>query len=286
MKITNKANLPDPIYRAICNDQYTGGHAYASVTGLLKPTRMFWLQKRHYNEIEQDAADMIFMLMGSAMHSVLERGEGASSLIEQRFELPIGHKVVSGAVDCYENGIIQDYKFTSIWSWTYRSDKPEWEQQLNMYAYLCRHAGLPVKALQIICIFKDWSATKQKHDSGYPNQVEVIDIPLWDESRQFGFIEAKMNELAKYEDVDDADLPECPQSDRWQDPIKYAVKKKGNKKAKRLFDTLADAEDYLSVQKDDCLIETRESIPKRCVGYCSASGFCSWYQTYKQQEEE
>jgi hypothetical protein len=95
-----------------------------------------------------------------------------------------------------------------------------------------------------------------------------------------------MNELAKYEDVDDADLPECPQSDRWQDPIKYAVKKKGNKKAKRLFDTLADAEDYLSVQKDDCLIETRESIPKRCVGYCSASGFCSWYQTYKQQEED
>ena len=289
MIITNKSNLPEPLYRAICNDSYKPGKSYATVTSLLKPTRMFWLQKRHYSEIVQDASDMIYMLMGSAIHSVLERGDHGSSLAEERLKATVSGKVISGAIDIYEAGVIMDYKFTSTWAYLYRdASKPDdWEKQLNMYAYLYRQAGFPVNALQIICIFRDWSATKQKHDIRYPNQVEVIKIPLWDESRQISFLEGKINELTQHEETPDDLLPECSMNDRWQDPVIYAVKKIGKKKAKKLIKTsLADAEAYADSCGKDFIVEVRESVPKRCEGYCSASGFCSWYQGYLETRGE
>ena len=75
MKITNNSNFPEAIVKAVSSDKWYGGAGEKrdySVTGLLNTPRIHYLTKRHYDEIVTDCGEMIWMLMGSAMHLVLE----------------------------------------------------------------------------------------------------------------------------------------------------------------------------------------------------------------------
>lgn len=74
-QITNKKNLNEAILRAVQKEWYSGAGEKRdySVTQLLNPTKVFHLMKRHKDELEEDVTDRIFMMMGSAMHAILER---------------------------------------------------------------------------------------------------------------------------------------------------------------------------------------------------------------------
>lgn len=73
--LTNKKNLSEAIVRALGRDWYsgTGEKRDYSVTELLNPPKIIHLMKRHKDELEEDVSEKIFMLMGSAMHAILER---------------------------------------------------------------------------------------------------------------------------------------------------------------------------------------------------------------------
>ena len=181
MKITNNNKIPEPIYRAICQNWYSGSGAdhFCSVTELLKPPKLFVLEKRYKETVEQEASDLIWSLMGSAMHRVLEASETKDTLNEERLYIEINGKTISGGIDLYENSVISDFKFTSVWNYIYSGRKKEWEQQLNLYSYLYQSAGFDVETLQIIAVFRDWSARKSKFEKDYPNQIEIIPIRKW-----------------------------------------------------------------------------------------------------------
>lgn len=72
MKITNAENLPQIVVDALKHDTYkvAGG---ISCTTLIDSVQIRQLKKRHSSDLEQDAAGMLWALMGTAMHSVLER---------------------------------------------------------------------------------------------------------------------------------------------------------------------------------------------------------------------
>ena len=72
MKITNRMNLPQPLVSAIERDPYVRV-GDVSVTSLAKSPRQFWLERRHAEEIEEDASDRIWALLGSIGHKILER---------------------------------------------------------------------------------------------------------------------------------------------------------------------------------------------------------------------
>jgi len=152
MKITNYNNIPLPIVRAIRHIWYNGANArhFCSVTQLLKPPKLFVLEKRHAQELHVEASDLIWSLMGSAMHRVLEASETGDTLNEERLFATVNGKTISGGVDLYENGIISDFKFTSVWSFIFASGKREWQEQLNLYSYLFQVAGFEITKLQII----------------------------------------------------------------------------------------------------------------------------------------
>lgn len=73
--MTNKNNLNEAIVRAVQRDWYsgTGEERDYSVTQLLNPVRIVHLMKRHKSEIQEDVSDKLWLLMGSAMHAILER---------------------------------------------------------------------------------------------------------------------------------------------------------------------------------------------------------------------
>jgi len=77
-------------------------------------------------------------------------------------------------------------------------------------------------------------------------------------------------------------LPDCPDEELWKKPNIWAVKKKGGKRALKLFDSLEEAQGRLSTSKEPLEIEYRPGRVMRC-NYCSSRGVCEQYAKMKEQ---
>jgi hypothetical protein len=277
MKLTNKLGLPEAIVRAVKSDPYSAGKADYSVTTLLKPPRMVALERIHKDEIEQDVADRLWSLLGQLMHGVLERA-ALEGEIEQRHSATILGKVVSGAIDVYLDGIIQDYKLITAWK-VVKGVPKEYEEQLNCYAYLQRIKGKPVSGLQLVCVLRDWSKLEAARNLEYPqSQVVLLEVNLWAEEAQLAFLQerVRLHEEAK------ENLPLCSTEERWATNDMYAVTKPGQKRALRLVSSLEEAQALAEPLKADIRFRPGES--KRCGYYCPVAKFCDQWKKESGQE--
>ena len=125
MKITNKHNVPETLVALASRDYYTKGKADYSVTEIISPPRIQRLRRAHHEQMEQDVSDMLWQLLGSALHVVAERGAADGHITEERLFTEIDGVKLSGAIDIQkvesDGTIITDYKFTSAWA--LRQDK-------------------------------------------------------------------------------------------------------------------------------------------------------------------
>jgi hypothetical protein len=278
MKITNHSGLPAPLVRAIELDPYDSSSVDYSTTTLIKPARIVALERKHAAELEEDAADRIWALIGQIGHLVLERA-GMGELVEKRFKARRLGKLIGGQIDLWKNETLIDYKLTSIWA-AKDGVKPEWEQQANINALLCRENGITVKAAQIIAIYRDWSVGAARREADYPkSQVQVFQVPLWLPERQEMFV---ISRLTAHITAEAGYLPNCTPLERWARPEKWAVMKEGNKRAIRLHDSMDSARD-LCVTNPKYYVEHRPGVQTRCEDYCSCSKFCTWWQDYQKQ---
>lgn len=283
MKFTNNYNLPQSIFDAISNDQYDGpGSAdlsTISVTTLISPPKIRMLRNRHSEDLTEDISENIWRLLGTSVHSVLERATGEDRIIEERLEINVNGKRVSGKTDVYEANekALQDYKVTSAWSIVYNPEgKKEWEEQLNCLAYLFRQAGFPVSSIRIVAILRDWSKTNAQKDQNYPQiPIVVIQMPLWLETEQLSYIKARIMAHSEVENEADDTIPECTPEERWATETTYAVFAKTNKTATRVLPTMEEATALASTLKDG-RVEVRHGEDKRCKDYCSVKNFCHY----------
>jgi hypothetical protein len=295
MKITNKFNVPETLVALATRDYYSKGKSDYSVTEIISPPRIQRLRRTHFEEIEQDVSDMLWMLLGTALHVVAERSEVSGHTNEERLSAGINGIILSGAIDLQkddEDGVtITDYKFTSAWA--LMNDKPEWEQQQNIYKYLVeRVKKKPVKGLKICALIRDWSRRDAQNKSDYPQApIQVIDIPMWTFDRTEAFIKERveMHRDSKVSADWGDELPLCSDEERWLRPTTYAVKKDGRKTAIRVFDTQDEADALLKEmpEKDKGFIEIRKGEAVRCTGnFCGVSQWCSQYQSTLKEGQE
>ena len=288
MKITNHLNLPQPFVSAV-ESEYVPTPQQYSVTTVLNPSRYVILSRRHNSEVEQDVADMIWLLFGTAFHSILENSRAEEEQLQEQYlkqDLGMFDKELEGyklsgkadLLDTKTNTMI-DYKTTSVYKVMF-GDYEDWRKQLLMYAWLFRQQGYEVNKGQIVALMKDHSKSKAKFDRTYPQYpVKVIDFEFNDQD--FIDIEKeiidKFKELKRCEQLKDNELPMCSMEERWNDGNKYAVKKKGNKRAERVFDTKEQAEEYMK-DKEGYEIEERLGTDRRCMEYCSSCIYCPYWQ--------
>jgi hypothetical protein len=242
MKYTNNHNLPEPLCRAIMRDTYRkAGHI--SVTALAKPPQMAYLERQHEDEIEVDVSEEIWMLLGTSVHAILERAGMDNALMEERLRVKCKGWTVAGKPDLYEaDGTLTDFKVTSVYSFLL-GDKPDWEAQLNCYALLLRVNGFEVKRLQILAILRDWTKSRALAQADYPKaQALGKPIPLWPHERTRAYMEERVK---LHQDGIRGVFPECTEDERWHKDDKWAVRKKGNKRALRVLPSEWDAENYL-----------------------------------------
>ena len=282
MKITNNHGAPATLVALANKNHYSKGAADYSITELLSPPRVRRLQERHDPSLEKDVSDMLWPLLGSALHVVAERASADQHVTEERIFAEIDGVKVSGAIDLQEmteqGVIITDYKFTSAYS--VMNEKKEWEEQLNLYKWLVEsRKRIPVIGLRICALIRDFS----RHDrrENYPaSPIHMVEIPMWDSVKAEAFVRARLHlhAEAKFADAMEEPLPPCSDEERWFSETTYAVKKEGRKTAVRVFKTIEEAQEL--AQKEKGYVETRAGEPRRCTGnYCNVAEYCDQYQS-------
>jgi len=297
MKFTNKFNLPQTFLNVIHRPTYSKGKAHISATEIINSPRIVQLKKKYWDEIEQDASEMVWSLFGSAVHNILEHGKDEHHIVEERIHLEFEGWHISGAIDLQEvepNGTItiSDYKVTGAWA--VMNEKDDWHRQLNIYAWMVEKVKkVPVGKLQIIAIIRDWSARDAATKENYPQSpVATIDIPLWTFEEREAFITKRIYEhgTALFEMETDGEMPECTSEEMWEKKTSYAVKKDGNVRAKSVHETFEEATAAMeaaqaSAKKSEKFsVEVRQGERTRCKSYCQVSQFCKQYQTYLTME--
>ncbi len=281
MTLTNTLQLPQPIVDAILNDDYNPGNSEFTTNQLIRPVRINTLSKNHSDQISEDVADRIFALFGQAMHGVLDRAKSDRYVVKKRYFMDFEGTRISGEIDVFdkETHTLSDYKLCSRYV-VNDGVKPEWEAQDNMNAFLMAHNGVYVAGMNIVAIFRDWSkmaAARQRQD--YPQrQVAILDVKPWPEQKTIDFIRSRIaaNKFT-------GDPPLCTPEERWQSQTQWALMKKGNKRASKLYDTKEDADSQCQHNNHigprltpQWSVEERPGMEKRCLFYCPVSKFCDY----------
>ena len=282
MKVTNQFNVPAPLVTLASREYYSKGSSQYSVTELLSPPRIRRLREQHQAEMEQDVTDMMWQMLGSALHVVMERGVMPGWISEERLFTDLNGVTISGQIDLQEETpegvVLYDYKFTSAWA--VMNEKIEWEEQLNLYGWLVQTVRQrQVAGLRICALIRDWS----RHETGKPGypqkQIHIIEIPLWDYETATKFVLERLE--AHRDSKVSADwgheLPDCTPVEKWQSETTYAVRREGRKTAIRVLKDLTEAKQL--AEKEKGYVETRPGEPKRCTGnYCGVAKWCNQYR--------
>jgi len=292
MKITNKFNIPQTFLNVLDRPTYSKGGANISATQLLNSPKIVALTKKYDDEIEQDASEMVWSIIGTAIHGVLEHGRDENHIVEQRLHADVDGWHISGAVDLQiiNDGKvdIRDYKTTSVWS--VMNHKIEWEWQLNIYAWLVEHATeKPVNSLGIVAILRDWKSREVGTKEGYPESpITEVEIPLWDYAEREAFIKEriKLHSAAEFAMETDGELGDCTPQEMWEKPTKWAVMKIGGVRAKGVYDTEDQAGAALEELGNGHEIQVRLGERTRCSGFCPVSKWCKQYQDYLKEQGE
>jgi hypothetical protein len=289
MKLTNKFGLPDPVVRALTRSEYSKGDSNRSITQLIDSPRVRILRQEHWDELEEDVSEKMWAVMGTAAHKMFEDTADEKHVSEERLYTEIDGWVISGAIDVQkieDDGIVvMDYKTTSVWSVIL--GKSQWEYQLNCYAALVRRVkNVPVKGLKVIAILRDWRSKDAEEKPDYPRAPIVeVNIPLWEPEKQDAYLNGRvaLHQKAEFDRLTGAELPWCSDDERWIKENKWALKRKGQKRAVKVFDNEPDA---IAAVQDGMEVEFRRGEATRCkANWCRVSAWCSQYQAEQDSIE-
>lgn len=286
MRITNKMNLPAAFVNAVNVRRHNEPHCFSATT-LNKGAKEIILTDRHFDEIEIDAADQVWAVLGTAVHSIME-AQKDENFHEEKFKVAVGDSFVTGQVDSYdmEHATIFDWKTASVWKIQF-ADFSDWRAQGMTYAWLLKKSGLDVKKCVFVAMLKDHSKTKAKTDASYPQlpvyryEFNVTEEALAETEKR---IIAKVAEIENAYKLGDDDIEPCSADERWADNEKWAVMKNGRKTAIKLFDNSADADAMAGEMGNAYYVEHRPTISRKCGDYCACKEWCSFYKAMHEGE--
>jgi hypothetical protein len=319
MIITNKNDIALPMAVWLLNDEYDyiNEPNYISATTLMKPVRQAVLAKRVPIESRGfDLSDLIASRIGTALHDSIEKAvnnnmskalsmlgypesvikrvvvnptvddlEGIDDPIilwtEQRTTKKVGKWTVGGKFDLVAEGIIQDYKSTSAYTWLYGDRDDEHRLQLSIYKWLNPNKITEDYGI-INYIFTDWSKAIAAQNPKYPQSKLIVkNLTLLEPKEVQQWVISKLHQLEKLETAPDKSIPECTSEELWMsDPAYkyYANPAATAGRSTKNFDFLHEANAHLKA-KGVGVVKTILGEPKRC-GYCPAYDVCKQKDRY------
>lgn len=287
MQLTNKHNLPEEIVAFSKRNTYNPGKSDITISRLIDSPRKAALTKIHWDDLTEDVHDRIPAMMGTALHAMFEAGaEGIDHLIsEERLFCKVNGWNISGQIDSqrlHPDGTVtvRDYKTTNVWA--VMNEKVEWENQLNLYAWLVEKVkGKKVVVIDIVAYIRDWKRREAANKPDYPQAMIVtIPIELWSQEKREKYLLDRLHIHAEADAsvVLGGDIGKCSPAEQWRrDPTFAVYKAKNPDRAWRVFPTREEAEKFASEQKDVTVVE-RPAQAVRCASFCQVAQFCDQWK--------
>jgi hypothetical protein len=221
MEITNKFGLPEVLVSAIKNDSYKGPQNELnriSVSTIKDSPRIHFLKVAHWDELKEDVSDGLWKMLGTAIHTMLERADTSHSIKEQRIDIELDGITISGQMDVRKDESITDYKSTSAWTIVYNpGGKIEWIHQLNLYAWLVyKKLGIKIKELSVNALLRDHTGSKVTEGGKYPKTPFVtVKIPIWTVEETEQYLKGRIALFKSCVGLPDDKLPLCTDEEKW-----------------------------------------------------------------------
>ena len=290
-----------------------------SATTLLKPTRSVILSRRLQMKDEQgtvDISDLVPARLGTAVHTATEvawldsRDKALRNLgvpdevidriclnpdpkwgwhndpekicifMEMRSQKEIEGCWVSGKFDFVEKGRVMDIKTTKTYTWIAGDKMDDYIKQGSIYRWLNPEI-ITDDFMDVMFVFTDWSPLQAQANKDYPQKRVIIKtLPLMDITETELFVRERLQELKRYQDTPQEELPLCTPQELWMNPSKWAFYKDATKTARatKLFDTRQEAITASQGHPNPLVVE-RVSEPKFCR-YCAARPGCTQAEDY------
>ena len=313
MKFTNENNIPLPLAVWLLNDEYDyiNDKDYISVTGLMRPLRQIILGKMEGAKNDtMDINSLLAAKVGTALHDSIEKAwnrpldrplmalgyqhmigkilinptpeEAAANpdkalvyMEQRRIREFMGFKI-GGKFDLVMDGVVNDYKSTSVYSYIYGSRDEEHALQGSLYRWL--NPDIIFGDYIIInYIFTDWQASMAKRDPSYPQSRSISkSIPLLSLEQTEQYIKNKLTSIIRETGLPQSKVSKCNREELWMGDDKfkyYADPAKTSGRSTKNFTSLLEANTHLR-EKGKGIVITEKATPKRC-DYCPVSEFCT-----------
>ena len=196
--------------------------------------------------------------------------------MEQRMTKKVGKWTVTGKYDFIGDGMVQDFKTTSTFTYTNQTNGTKYTQQGSIYRWLDPEK-ITKDVMQIHYIFTDWKASRARSDQNYPQKsshTQTFNLMTIAETDRY--VRHKLELIEKYWDAAEEDIPDCTDEDLWRsDPVfKYYKNPLATGRSTKNFDSAHDA--YMRLAQDGHVGKVVE-VPGQVMAckYCSAFPLCS-----------
>ena len=319
MKFTNETGIPLALAVWLLHDDYDhiNEENYISVTSLMKPIKQTILGAR-VGKLDQsmDISTLIASSLGTALHDSIEKAwlkdhKGAlrklgypanvvdrvlvnptkeqlaavedpiAIYMEQRKFRKVDGWTIGGKFDLVMDGVIQDYKSTSAYSWVYGGKDEDHRQQLSLYRWLNPEI-ITEDFGQINYIFTDWQKSAAANNPNYPQKrLECKALTLHSAEDMEAWVKNRLRTLGAKWNEPEKNLPECTDEELWRSDPKFKYyKDPTNTKGRstKNFESSAEANAFRA-EKGVGVVITIQGEPKRCA-YCAAFELCSQKDKY------
>lgn len=316
MQLTNEHGIPLNLAVWLLHDDYdyVDDEQYISVTSLMKPLRQIVLPKRSKSDRVMDISALIASSMGSAIHAGIELAwskgykkplymlgypksvvesivinpEGPvledqiPVYMERRTIREINGFKIGGKFDWVAEGRVEDFKSTSVYTYLLGGKDEDYILQGSLYRWLNPDI-ITDDVMRINYIFTDWKKLDAKKNADYPQcRITYKDYPLMSLEETEKWIINKLNQVMKYKDVPEKDIPKCTDKELWRGQTLYKFYLDPNKTARatKVSEDLAELRAYQVEKGGRGVIHTVPGVPKRCE-YCNAYELCTQKDEYE-----
>lgn len=319
MPLTNVKNLPMSVAVWLAHDTYdrVTSNDYISATGLLRPVKQIVLGSRVPPEKQlQDISELVPSRMGTAIHEAIEKAwigsyrtgmanmgvqqhiidrvrinPTAVDLVNDPTIIPIymeqreirnfmGYRI-GGKFDFIIEDELEDFKSTKVYSYQAKSNDQDYIRQASIYRWL-NQDKVKKETFKINYIFTDWLRSKVIQDPTYPrSQILQKTFHLMSIAETEAFMANKLQQVKRYENSPESDIPACSDEDLWRSPsaFKYYKNPAKTEKSTKNFDTMAEANGRLVEDGHVGIVKEVKGEVRRC-NYCPAFSVCKQKDAY------
>jgi hypothetical protein len=299
-KYLNGASVPLSMAVFLATDTYDHDSTTVSVTKLMKPLRQLILASRvPPEEALVDISTLVKSRVGSAIHDAIERSwlehkekamlalgypkrviervkvnpdpdtigpDDIPVYLEQRAYKEVNGVTISGKFDFVAEGRVEDFKSTSVYTFTSNNKTEDYQLQGSLYRWL-NPKIITKNEMAINFLLTDWQSNRA---------TPQVLIPLLSVHETEVFVQTKLEQLSKHKDSLEHELPLCTDKDLWRTgPVfkYYANPEKTSRATKNFGDDRIAAYTYLSQQGKGIVKEVPGEV--RACMYCPGFSICT-----------